>query len=299
MTDKRSKKGPLVSIVTPSYNQGRFIEETILSVKNQDYPNIEHIIVDGGSTDETIEILKKYEGTYNMRWISEPDKGQADAVNKGFRLSSGDIIGWQNSDDLYTPSAISKAVEYFQKYPQIDLVFGDFYFINEQGDIIQEVRLRPFDKREYLYVGPNITNQSAFWRRELFLKTGGLNTKYRYAMDFDFFVRASEKGRFMHVRELLGCLRIHGKSKTITKGGAKQWMQEYADIRERYGIHMDLDIPWSQQYKARKLYFKLRRLYYYIVEGNIDYLWKKFRRHQLVQQWNKDDNYFSVDQGQE
>ena len=92
---------PRVSIVTPSYNQGQFIEDTLLSVKNQDYPSIEHIIVDGGSTDNTLEILQKYEGSYSMRWVSEPDRGQSDAVNKGFRMANGEIVGWLNSDDCY------------------------------------------------------------------------------------------------------------------------------------------------------------------------------------------------------
>ncbi|MCD6361181.1 MAG: glycosyltransferase, partial [Armatimonadetes bacterium] len=110
-----SAENPLVSIVTPSYNQGEFIEETILSVKNQDYPNIEHIVVDGGTTDNTVAILKKYDGTYNMRWLSEPDKGQSDEVNKGWGLCQGQIVGWLNSDDtLAEKRTISYVVEQFK-----------------------------------------------------------------------------------------------------------------------------------------------------------------------------------------
>lgn len=101
---------PLVSIVTPSFNQGRFIEETILSVKNQNYPHIEHLIIDGGSTDETLDVIRRYEGTYNLRWVSEPDEGQADALNKGFRLARGEVLGWLNADDTYQPGAVRLAM---------------------------------------------------------------------------------------------------------------------------------------------------------------------------------------------
>ncbi|MCK4733699.1 MAG: glycosyltransferase, partial [Methanophagales archaeon] len=119
------KDKTLVSIITPSYNQGRFIEDALLSVKNQDYPNIEHIIVDGGSIDNTLEILRKYENEYNLRWISEPDEGQSGAVNNGFRMAKGEIIGWVNSDDGYFDvSAISSVVKYFDKYKGADVIYG-------------------------------------------------------------------------------------------------------------------------------------------------------------------------------
>jgi|AntAceMinimDraft_17_1070374.scaffolds.fasta_scaffold00810_12 glycosyltransferase involved in cell wall biosynthesis len=279
---------PKISIVTPSYNQADFLERTILSVLNQNYPNLEYIIIDGGSTDGSVEIIKKYE-KYLSYWVSEKDKGQADAINRGFQKSTGSIAGWQNSDDVYAPNVISKTVKYLQRYPSVDLVFSDFCFINEHEEIIQEVRLRPFDRREYLYVSPNITNQTAFWRRELVSKVGGFNVKYKYAMDFDFFVRASEKGCFKYVKGFSGYLRVHAKSKTVTTGEDKQWLQEYAAIRERYGIRMDLNIPWNKQYRLAKWYFRLRRIFYYVSEGNMNYILKKLCCHRLVQQWNRED----------
>ncbi len=115
---------PLVSIVTPSLNQGRFIQETILSVKDQTYPNIEHIIVDGGSTDGTLDIIKKYEGTYKMRWVSEPDSGQSDAINKGWRMAKGEILAYLNSDDTYMPWAVETAVELFSEHPDVAIIVG-------------------------------------------------------------------------------------------------------------------------------------------------------------------------------
>ena len=128
----------LVSIVTPSLNQGRFIEETILSIKNQSYPNIEHIIVDGGSTDNTLDIIKKYDGTYNMRWLSEPDEGQSDAINKGWKMSKGEIIAYLNSDDTYMPRAVETAVKFLTEHPDISMVYGGFNYIDEHGEVIRQ-----------------------------------------------------------------------------------------------------------------------------------------------------------------
>jgi len=127
---------PLVSIVTASYNQGKFLEETILSVKNQDYSNIEHIIVDGGSTDNTVEILKRYDGTYDMRWVSEADGGMYAAINKGLRLSRGDVLAYLNSDDRYFPWTVAVAVQALQDHPEVGFVFGDTLNVKEGTDSV-------------------------------------------------------------------------------------------------------------------------------------------------------------------
>lgn len=185
---------PKISIVTPSYNQVAFLERTILSVLNQNYPNLEYIIIDGGSIDGSVEIIKKYE-KYLAYWISEMDKGQSDALNKGFKVATGELVGWQNSDDIYNPAVLLKAAKYFSRYPYVDLIFGDFYFIDDNDNIIQEIRHRPFNKWEYLYQSPNITNQSAFFKHNLITKIP-ITLEYNYAMDFDFFMRASELGKF-------------------------------------------------------------------------------------------------------
>jgi len=134
---------PLFSIITPSYNQGAFIEDTLIAVKNQNYPNIEHIIIDGGSTDDTLDVLRKYECTYNMRWISEPDRGQADAINKGFRMAKGEFITWLNSDDYYMHNeVISTVASYFNLYKSAHVVTGSGYFVNEKGTYLSPIIFR-------------------------------------------------------------------------------------------------------------------------------------------------------------
>src|SRR5438128_8552250 len=124
---------PLVSIVTPSYNQGRFIEDTIRSVLAQDYPNLEYIVVDGGSTDHTLDVLRRYEG--RLRWVSEPDRGQSEAINKGFRMARGEIVSWLNSDDTYVPGAIGKAVAHLGARPEVVMVYGEGYLLDEGGRV--------------------------------------------------------------------------------------------------------------------------------------------------------------------
>ena len=138
-----SEELPLVSIVTPSYNQGKFIEDTILSVKNQNYSNIEHIVVDAGSTDNTVEILKKYEDSYNMRWISEPDEGQSDAIDKGFKMAKGTILTWLNSDDYYLhDQVISKVVYYFKLHKDVHVVTGTGHDVDEKGMFLRTIEVK-------------------------------------------------------------------------------------------------------------------------------------------------------------
>ena len=143
-TLKKDPHWPRISIVTPSYNQAEFLEKTILSILNQNYPNLEYIIIDGVSTDGSVEIIKKYE-RYLAYWISERDNGQADAINKGFKIATGDFIAWQNSDDVYLPGSFFKVIEKFEKYPNPDIVFGNVYLINESDEILKDMRFVRFN----------------------------------------------------------------------------------------------------------------------------------------------------------
>jgi len=148
-------KQPLISIITPSYNQGKYLEETILSVLNQDYENIEYIVVDGGSSDNSLEVIKKYQSRLAW-WVSEPDKGQTEAINKGFNRANGEIIAWLNSDDVYLPGTVSEAVRYLVDHPQIGMVYGELDFIDESGRVIGKFNAAQTDlhrlRRGYVHI---------------------------------------------------------------------------------------------------------------------------------------------------
>ena len=207
----KEKALPLVSVITPSLNQGRFIEETILSVKNQDYPILEHIVIDGGSMDGTLEILRRYD---HLVWVSEADRGQADAVNKGIRLAKGEILGWLNSDDLYTPGAVSLIANYFLTHPNIDIVYGDCSEIDESGNVRSFVRAHPFDLKRLLLLEYTLSQPTFFFRRRAIDMIGPLNVGLYLGLDYDYFVRAARTCTLTYLPALLAAFRTHSKSKT-------------------------------------------------------------------------------------
>ena len=211
---KKDSNYPKVSIITPSYNQGNFIEETILSTKNQDYPNIEHIIIDGGSTDKTLDIIKKYEGTYNIRWISEKDEGQADAVNKGFNIARGEIIGWLNSDDIYVyKDVIKNVVNAFQLHPEADLIYGDVIIINKENIIRRVYPIFDFNYKKLLRYD-FIAQPSLFFRREV-IKKNKLRKELNYAMDYEFWLRLAKKYKFLYINKIIAADRNHAQRKNL------------------------------------------------------------------------------------
>lgn len=204
-----------ISIVTPSYNQGQFIEEAIQSIIAQNYPNFEHIIVDNCSTDNTSSILKKYP---HLKVICESDAGQSDALNKGFTIADGDIIGWLNADDYYLPDCFQKVAQFYQDSPDYDLIYGDYRWINEKGEIIQYRKEIDFDLfiLKYLHV-LYIPTTSTFFRKKIFLEKNFLDINFDYAMDYDFFLRlAKKKYRFGHCSEFLADFRWHTQNKSLS-----------------------------------------------------------------------------------
>lgn len=213
--EERRKMYPLVSIVTPSFNQGEFIEDTIKSVLSEDYLNIEYIVMDGGSTDNTLEILKKYGN--EVKWFSEPDKGQADAVNKGFKKAVGEILGWLNSDDTYNPGAISKTVEFFLTNPEAIMVYGDAYYIDKEGKIIGEYPAQPFNL-EHLANFCFICQPSVFLKREAIEKIGALDINLYTCMDFDYWIRVGKffgDSKIGYLKgEFLANSRMYAENKT-------------------------------------------------------------------------------------
>ncbi|MBW1716380.1 MAG: glycosyltransferase [Deltaproteobacteria bacterium] len=232
---------PKISIVTPSYNQGEFIEDTILSVKNQDYPNIEHIIVDGGSSDNTLEILKKYERTYNMRWISEPDEGQADAVNKGFALAKGEIIGWLNSDDVYVfPFTITNIVDQFS-LRKVDILYGDMLHIDGDNKVKHVVIKRAFARSLLLTLRLNLPQPSTFFRKRVFEKHK-LMKSLHWSFDYEYWVRVSADFRVEYFPMILSAFRIHPMSKTSVQ--PEKFLEEIKQLSEIYNITLKHRYWW-------------------------------------------------------
>ena len=224
-------KKPLVSVVTPSYNQGHFIEENILSVKSQDYPNLEHIIIDGGSTDGTVEILRRYEGTYNLRWVSESDEGHADAVNKGFAIAKGEIIGWLNSDDVYFDrGTVSAVVEAFQKHPEADIIYGDCAYIWEDGTILR-VQCVPGFRYSRLLRGCFLEQPAVFFRRHV-VENHKLDKRLKVAIDYEYWLRLGKRYRFVHIPRILAADRNHRDRISVAQ--ADKLKAVGAQLREQY-----------------------------------------------------------------
>jgi len=252
------KDKPLVSIVTPSYNQGNFIEDTILSVKRQNYPNIEHIIVDGGSTDNTLEILKKYDDKYNMCWISEPDGGQSDAVNKGFEMAKGDIIGWLNSDDVYFSTTVfSHVVEEFAKRPEVDVIYGNLVAINEENLILGIRRLNPWFIYKILLLANFIPEPSTFLKRDV-IKEHKIDISLDLVMDYEYWLRLVNDGfRFKYTNKLLSAIRLYPNTKTNSR--KNEMKIESRKVQEQYGLELN---PLNCLYRLFDLiYLRLLRIY--------------------------------------
>jgi len=210
---------PRISIVTASLNQGRFIEETIRSVLLQGYPNLEYIIIDGGSSDNTVEIVKKY-AAWLAHWVTEPDQGQSAALAYGFSVATGDILAWINSDDIFTRGAFNIVAGAFREC-DADVVFGNIHLIDEFGNHIGERRAAPyvrlFCSPGLMYGGFGIYQPGAFWTRNIYGKSGGLDRSFHFCMDNDLLTRfALNKANFRFVRKFLAAFRIHPTSKTST-----------------------------------------------------------------------------------
>jgi glycosyltransferase involved in cell wall biosynthesis len=205
---------PLVSIITPSYNQANYLEETIQSVLAQDYASIEYIIVDGGSGDGSQEIIQRYSDRLAW-WVSEPDQGQTDAINKGFERAHGEILAWINSDDTYLPCAISEAVEYLSHHPEVGMVYGDANLIDGEGQIIGKFPARQTDYRRLRRGYVHIPQQASFFRASLWRQVAPLDPTFYFAMDYDLWVRLARLAPLKYYPRPWANFRLHNTGKSV------------------------------------------------------------------------------------
>ena len=223
---------PKISIITPSFNQGQFIEETILSVLKQDYPNIEYIIIDGGSSDNTVEIIKKYADRVAY-WVSEKDSGQSEAINKGFRKATGDIVCWINSDDVFLPGAIKSVIKYFSLHKKIDFLNGFTLFMDKNSKILYNnftLKQKKWYAKHGIYY---VSQPSMFWKKSIFDSIGLLREDFHAAMDQEFLIRIFKNNlKVGQVKKILAGYRVHGTSKTFING--QIWETDAKELANLY-----------------------------------------------------------------
>jgi glycosyltransferase involved in cell wall biosynthesis len=222
-----------ISIVTPSFNQGNFIERTFRSVLLQNYPALEYIVMDGGSTDRTCDVISKYRNRFAYV-VSEKDKGQADAIARGLARTSGDIMAYLNSDDVLAPGALRFVNEFFRAHPSIDAIYSHRMAIDE-NDRVLWYWILPTHLNYFMRRWAYIPQETCFWRRRLYEKAGNIDGSYRFAMDYDLFVRYMKIGKFCRINRFLAAFRVHGESKTSMQLESIG-LSEIRRVWERHGI---------------------------------------------------------------
>lgn len=286
--EQLASQSPLVSIVTPTLNQGRYIEHTLRSVRNQTYATFEHIVVDGGSTDETIGILERYTGTYPLTWTSEPDGGMYEAVNKGLQRARGEILAYLNSDDLYLPWALESVVRHFARHPRADFVFGGMISVEEETGA-EHLHFQPPFNLDFIRRTGFLGQPSVFWRRRVHEIGGGFDETLRYVADCDYWMRMGASHHFERLKEFVSVEREHGATLRESQG-AEVW-RELDRVRARYvstrglrhrllvvGHHVRrygwLVLDWSRFATAARLPSRLRRnLWPRFIESGVSIRW--------------------------
>lgn len=269
MPEKNSRK-PSVSIITPSLNHGRFIENTILSVLSQDYPDIEYIVIDGGSTDNTLNILSKYSS--RIKWISEPDCGQADAVNKGIDMAKGEILGWLNSDDTYNPGAVRKVVEQFMQKHQLIMLYGDAFFIDIDDRVLDKYPTEEFSLRRLMDTC-FICQPAAFLKKEAIITAGLLDAGMKTCMDYEYWIRVGKvfsADRIAYIRgEYLANSRMYPENKTYAM--RETVYKEGMKIQKKYFGRVSRRWIWGYV-KEMVIGKKLKNIVKYLNAVNLIYL---------------------------
>jgi len=223
---------PLITVVTPTYNQGRFIEETIRSILLQGYPNLEYIIFDGGSTDETLEIIRKYEPWISF-WVSERDRGQSDAINKGFHRAHGEIIAWLNSDDTYLPGGLQNIARAFAEDSETAMIYGGCNIVDEEGRLNTRYPSRDFDLKILITAWNFIPQPATFFRHDAYRAVGEVDLDLHYSMDRDLWIRFGRQFRARRIEPLVATIRYYDecKTKAISRAGRRERLM----ICRKYG----------------------------------------------------------------
>lgn len=244
---------PKITLITPSYNQGDFLARTLMSVLDQNYPNLEFLVFDGGSTDNSVEIIREY-ADHLTHWESERDRGQSHAINKGFERASGDIIGWLNSDDTLLPGALQAVIETFAQHPEAGAVYGNFIYVDEDDHFMH--RRHVFSRFSYntLLHHDYLGQPAVFWRKEVLSEIGPLNEGLHYGMDWDFFLRMRRATKMVHVKQDLATFRLHKASKTSAEGD-----QRYKNDLHR--IHQTNRVARFRNASLDRLYFRFLKIY--------------------------------------
>ena len=258
-----------ISIVTPSYNQGPFLEETIRSVLLQGHPDLEYIIIDGGSSDESVAIIRKYE-KWLAYWVSEKDAGQAAAIRKGLDRVTGSICAYLNSDDIYMPNALGRVAARFASQPEPDVVYGNLYRIDPQDRVIEEHRNTPFSRWGYLYGGFFLHQPATFWKTKTVRAVGGVNPDFRFDMDNDLFMRlALSRARFAFVRNFVAGFRVHPTSKSSTIQHVSK-----AENEKMRKVYLPFPFNSMKGYVIRNA-TRAKRVLWYGVQGDLWWLAKR------------------------
>jgi len=257
-TTNTSPNLPKISIITPSFNQGQYIEDTIVSIIGQDYPNIEYIVIDGGSSDNTIDILKKYNDRITY-WISEKDAGQSNAINKGFKKATGEILNWINSDDQLMPGALRKIADYFQKHKDVVMIHGRIEYFGEVEFNFTSTNISLKDIQTKYAAHICMPQPATFYRKQLLDEQGLLDETLQFSMDTDLYVRAGLNYKILQIEDVLAKFRLHSTSKSVSTTKKKFLVENaiifsrvMATLSSRFGI---------ESLKMLKLYTEPRYLY--------------------------------------
>ncbi|KAA6439732.1 glycosyltransferase [Dyadobacter flavalbus] len=263
---------PKLTVITPSYNQADFLERTILSVLNQNYPNLEYIIIDGGSTDKSVDIIRKYE-KYLSWWVSEKDRGQVHAINKALEKATGDYISFQNSDDVYFPDTFRIFGEAVRKSAD-DILYGDLYMITTDDEVTEILKTTSYNLNCQILEGMQIHNQSLFFKRSLVEKYGVFDESFRFAFDYEFITRYTAKGTttVRKVEGLAGALRVHADAKSSTIASVGK--EEHLRVQKMY-LTENASAPLN---KIRYLSCRIRKVAYFALRFDFQYIRFRYSR---------------------